>query len=115
MSVLILVINIIMNDYQIIFLCSAIDIFLNDDESNEFYNNSNYYANISFESTNSSSDASLEDNATNSSSDDSLENDELNELDNNSIYSVDISFEDDNLNEDIINDTDRSMHFGKQF
>ena len=36
-------------------------------------------------------------------------------MDNSSIYSADISLEGCDLNEDIINDTNRSMDFGKIF
>ena len=49
------------------------------------------------------------------SADISLEDYDSNNSNNSSIYSADISLEGCNLNEDIINDTNRSMDFGKIF
>jgi hypothetical protein len=107
-------------------LRSAIDIFSHDDESNDLDIRSIYSADISLEdneSNNSNSDNSiysadipLEDyESNNSSSDASLEDNESNNSDINSIYSADISLEDYDLNEDVINDTNSLMDFGKIF
>ena len=49
------------------------------------------------------------------SADISLEDYESNNSDISSIYSADISLEDCDLNEDITNDTNRSIDFGKNF
>ncbi len=85
---------------------------MDDDESDNLDNRSIYSADFSLEGDDESNNS---DNSSIYSTDIPLEDYESNNSDNSSIYSADISLEGCDLNEDIINDTNRSMDFGKKF
>jgi hypothetical protein len=132
---LVLATNVIINYYLTIFSRSVIDTFLEDYKSNNSDNGSIYSANISLEDHESNdSDDGLEDHGSNDSDNDledhesndsdnnsiyftniPLDDYEFNNLDDDSIYSADIALEDYGLNEDVINDTNRLIDFGKNF
>src|ERR1043166_9326916 len=108
------------------FLCSVIDTS-EDYKSSDSDNGSIYSANISLEDyeSNGSIHSANEDYESNDldngsiCSEDYFTNifleDESNNSDDDSIYSADISLENYDLNDDVINDTNRSIDYGKNF
>ena len=108
------------------FLCSVIDTS-EDYKSNDSDNGSIYFADISLEDyeSNGSIHSANEDYESNDldngsiCSEDYFTNifleDESNNSDDDSIYSADISLENYDLNDDVINDTNRSIDYGKNF
>src|ERR1043165_8503883 len=108
------------------FLCSVIDTS-EDYKSNDSDNGSIYSADISLEDyeSNGSIHSANEDYESNDLDNDSICSedyftnifleDESNNSDDDSIYSANISLENYDLNEDVINDINRSIDYGKNF
>jgi hypothetical protein len=83
---------------------------LEDNKSNDSDNGSIYSTNISLEDYESNN---LDNGSICTEDYNIFWEDEFNNSDDDSIYSADISLENYDLNEDVINDTNRSIDYGK--